>query len=155
MGCWGFSENRMVFRGLMWNTWTTRDADTRQVGGIIRRGIYVASNCKAVGTKYSRNNKENSRVSCNNKINGEWLYEWQVYVVTHRCSDDRELQKQRAPSLEGTSESNFEIFWCSRRSSRRKGLSGWMWSWDPNVRVSKNHFTRIEERSESQSIDEE
>ena len=34
------------------------------------------------------------------------------------------------------------------------GLSGWKWSRDPNVRVSKIHLTRIEGRSESQSIDE-
>ena len=38
---------------------------------IIRRGIHVAKNCKAVGTKYCRNNRENFEVSCNNKINGE------------------------------------------------------------------------------------
>ena len=59
-------------------------ADTRQVRGIICRGIYVARNCKAVGTKYTQNNKENFRVSCNNKINWEALYEWRVFVVIHR-----------------------------------------------------------------------
>ena len=33
-------------------------------------GIHVAKNCQAVGTKYSRNNRENFGISCNNKING-------------------------------------------------------------------------------------
>ena len=59
-------------------------ADTREVQGIIRRGIHVAKNCKAVGTRYSRNIRENFGVSCNNKINWETLYEWRVYVVIHR-----------------------------------------------------------------------
>ena len=51
---------------------------------IIRRGIHVAKNCIAVGTKYSQNIRENFEVSCNNKINGESLNEWKVYVVIHR-----------------------------------------------------------------------
>ena len=59
-------------------------ADTRQVWGLICRGIHVAKNCKAVGTKCFRNNRENFGVSCNNKINGEWLYQWQMHVVIHR-----------------------------------------------------------------------
>ena len=40
--------------------------------------------CKAVGTKYYRDNREDFGVSCNNKINWETLYEWRVYVVIHR-----------------------------------------------------------------------
>ena len=55
-------------------------ADTRQVRGIIRRGIHVVKNCKAVSSKDSRDNREYFGTSCNNKINGEWLYEWQVYA---------------------------------------------------------------------------
>ena len=51
---------------------------------IIRRGIQVTKNSKAVSSKDSRNNRENFGVSCNNKINGETLYEWRVYVVIHR-----------------------------------------------------------------------
>ena len=51
---------------------------------IIRRGIQVTKNSKAVSSKDSRNNRENFRVSCNNKINWETLYEWRVYVVIHR-----------------------------------------------------------------------
>ena len=51
---------------------------------IIRRGIQVTRNSKAVSSKDSRNNRENFGVSCNNKINGETLYEWRVYVVIHR-----------------------------------------------------------------------
>ena len=51
---------------------------------IIRRGIQVTKNSKAVGTRYSRINRENFGVSCNNKINWETLYEWRVYVVIHR-----------------------------------------------------------------------
>ena len=38
---------------------------------IIRRGIQVTKNSKAVSSKDSRNNRENFGVSCNNKINGE------------------------------------------------------------------------------------
>ena len=37
----------------------------------IRSGIHIAKNCKAVGTKYSRNIRENFEVSCNNKI--DWV----------------------------------------------------------------------------------
>ena len=51
---------------------------------IIRRGIQVTRNSKAVSLKDSRNNRENFGVSCNNKINGKTLYEWRVYVVIHR-----------------------------------------------------------------------
>ena len=51
---------------------------------IIRRGIQVTKNGKAVSSKDSRNNRENFGVSCNNKINWETLYEWRVYVVIHR-----------------------------------------------------------------------
>ena len=51
---------------------------------IIRRGIQVTKNSKAVSSKDSRNNRDNIGVSCNNKINWETLYEWRVYVVIHR-----------------------------------------------------------------------
>ena len=51
---------------------------------IIRRGIQVTKNSKAVSSKDSRNNRENFGVSCNNKINWETLYEWRVYAVIHR-----------------------------------------------------------------------
>ena len=51
---------------------------------IIRRGIQVTKNSKAVSSKDSWNNRENFGVSCNNKINWETLYEWRVYVVIHR-----------------------------------------------------------------------
>ena len=51
---------------------------------IIRRGIQVTKNNKAVRSKDSRNNRENFGVSCNNKINWETLYEWRVYMVIHR-----------------------------------------------------------------------
>ena len=51
---------------------------------IIRRGIQMTRTCKTVGTRYSRINRENFGVSCNNKINWETLYEWRVYVVIHR-----------------------------------------------------------------------
>ena len=51
---------------------------------IIRRGIQVTRNSKAVSSKDSRNNRENFEVPCNNKINWETLYEWRVYVVVHR-----------------------------------------------------------------------
>ena len=42
---------------------------------IIRRGIQVTKNSKAVSSKDSRNNRENYGVSCSNKINRETLYE--------------------------------------------------------------------------------
>ena len=51
---------------------------------IIRRGIQVTKNNKAVSSKDSRNNRENFGVSCNNNISWETLYEWRVYVVIHR-----------------------------------------------------------------------
>ena len=35
------------------------------------RGIQVTRNCKAVGTKYTQNNRDNFGVSCNNEINWE------------------------------------------------------------------------------------
>ena len=38
---------------------------------IIRRGIQVTRNSKAVSSKDPRNNRENFGVSCNNKITGE------------------------------------------------------------------------------------
>ena len=40
---------------------------------IIRRGIQVTKNSKAVSSKDSRNNKKNFEVSCNNKIIWETL----------------------------------------------------------------------------------
>ena len=51
---------------------------------IIRSGIHVAKNSKAVSSKDSRSSKENYGVSCNNKINWETLFEWRVYVAIHR-----------------------------------------------------------------------
>ena len=51
---------------------------------IIRRGIQVTKNSKALSSKDSRSSKENFGVSCNNKINWEALYEWRVYVVIYR-----------------------------------------------------------------------
>ena len=51
---------------------------------IIRKGIQVTKNGKAVSSKDSRNNKGNFGVSCNNKINWETFYEWRVYVVIYR-----------------------------------------------------------------------
>ena len=42
---------------------------------IIRRGIQVTKNSKAVSSKDSRNNRENYGVSCSSKINRETLYE--------------------------------------------------------------------------------
>ena len=65
-------EDRMIFWTLLWNTWINWGwADTRQARVIIRRGIHVAKNCKAVGTKYSWNNREDFMVSCNNKTDWE------------------------------------------------------------------------------------
>ena len=66
---------------------------------IIRRGIQVTKNSKAVSSKDSRNNRENFGVSCNNKINWETLYEWRVYVVIHRSL-----------SMEGNCKSNEHKF---------------------------------------------
>ena len=84
-GSWGFSEVRMVFWTLLWNTWISWGwANIRWVLEIILNGIHVAKNNKAVSSKDSRSSKENFGVSCNNKINGETLYEWRVYVVIHR-----------------------------------------------------------------------
>ena len=42
---------------------------------IIRRGIQVTKNSKAVSSKDSRHNRGNYRVSCSNKINRETLHE--------------------------------------------------------------------------------
>ncbi len=69
---------------------------------IIRRGIQVTKNSKAVSSKDSRDNRENFGVSCNNKINWETLYEWRVYVVIHRSllmkgngkSDEHKVSKE-------------------------------------------------------------
>ena len=55
--------------------------DTWQARVIIRRGIQVAKNCRAGGTKYSQNNGEQFGASCNNKING--IECRQVYAVIH------------------------------------------------------------------------
>ena len=51
---------------------------------IIRRGIQVTKNNKAVSSRDYRNNDEYFGVSCNIKIIWETLYEWRVYVVIHR-----------------------------------------------------------------------
>ena len=51
---------------------------------IIRRGIQVTKNNKALSSRDSWNNRENFGVSRSNKINWETLYEWRVYVVIHR-----------------------------------------------------------------------
>ena len=85
---------------------------------IIHRGIQVAKNCKAVGTKYSRNNKDNFEVSYNNKINGERLYERQVYVVIHRgLSMEGNCKSDGHKGLGKALRSIFRIFWRSKRSS--------------------------------------
>ena len=73
---------------------------------IIRRGIRVTKNRKAVSSKDSRNNRENFGVSCNNKINWETLYEWRVYVVIHRslstkgnCKSDEHKSSRNQQSV--------------------------------------------------------
>ena len=85
---------------------------------IIRRGIQVTRNSKAVSSKDSRNNRENFGVSCNNKINGETLYEWRVYVVIHRslsmegnCKSDghKGLGKYRKVSSGSSDEPNHHL----------------------------------------------
>ena len=78
---------------------------------IIRRGIQVTKNSKAVSSKDSQNNRENFGVSCNNKINWETLYEWRVYVVIHRSlsmkgnyksNGDKVLREHRRVSSESS-----------------------------------------------------
>ena len=68
---------------------------------IIRRGIQVTKNSKAVSSKDSRNNRENFGVSCNNKINWETLYEWRVYVVIHRSLSMKENCKSNEHKFSG------------------------------------------------------
>ena len=68
---------------------------------IIRRGIQVTKNSKAVSSKDSRNNRENFGVSCNNKINWETLYEWRVYVVIHRSLSMKENCKSDEHKFSG------------------------------------------------------
>ena len=95
--------------------------------GIIRRGIYVASNCKAVGTKYTRNNRENFRVSCNNKIDGECLYEWQVYVAIHRgISMIGNLQRRWAQVSRENIGDYLRNLLVQQAIICNKGNSGWM-----------------------------
>ena len=50
-----------------------------------------------------------------------------------------------------TSKSIFEIFWCSKRSSRVRGSPGESIFENLKSDFSKNRLTRIEEMSESQS----
>ena len=82
---------------------------------IIRRGIQVTKNSKAVSSKDSRNNRDNFGVSCNNKINWETLYAWRVYVVIHRSL-----------SMEGNCKSNgHKVSRENRRvSSKSSGAAG-------------------------------
>jgi len=74
-------------------------------------------------------------VSCNNMSNWGWRYKWQggysrgLPVVRNCkavCTESRE-----------TSRSNRRIFWRSKWSSVRSGLTGRKWVREPNVRVSK------------------
>ena len=76
----------------------------------IRRGIQVAKNCKAVGTKYSRNNRENFGVSCNNKINEDDCMNGKCVWLSIEVYRWKGIAKAMAQSIEGTSETNFGIF---------------------------------------------
>ncbi len=63
---------------------------------IIRRGIQVTKNSKAVSSKDSRDNRENFGVSCNNKINWvrkiEWYFE-HFCEILESTGDERILGK--------------------------------------------------------------
>ena len=92
---------------------------------IIRRGIQVTKNSKAVSSKDSQNNRENFGVSCNNKSNWETLYEWRVYVVIHRSlSMEGNCKSEGHKGLGKASESVFRVLTCSRRSLVIRGSPG-------------------------------
>ena len=91
---------------------------------IIRSGIHVAKNSKAVSSKDSRSNKEKFGVSCNNKINWEALYEWRVYVVIHRgLSMEGNCKSDTIKSQENIGE-NLRILLVQQTIICNKGLSG-------------------------------
>ena len=66
----------------------------------------------------------------------------------------RELQKQRAPGSRGIIGECLRDLLVKQATICIEWLSGRIWSRDPKVRVVKS-LTRKEERSESQSIEEE
>ena len=52
--------------------------------GIIREGIHVIKNCKAVSSKDSRNNGKKFRTSCNHKINRMECKNGRCYAVINK-----------------------------------------------------------------------
>ena len=104
---------------------------------IIRRGIQVTENNKAVSSKDSRNNKENFEVSRNNKISWEASYERRVYVVIRRgLSMEGNCKSDAIKSQENIRES-LRILLVQQTIICNKGLSGRKYYREPRVRVSK------------------
>ena len=102
---------------------------------IIRRGIQVTKNSKAVSSKDSRNNRENFGVSCNNKINWETLYEWRVYVIIRRgLSMGGNCKIDGIKSQENIGE-YLRILLVQQTIICNKGLSGRKYLREPRVRV--------------------
>ena len=91
---------------------------------IIRRGIQVTKNSKAVSSKDSRNNRENFGVSCNNKISWETLYEWRVYVVIHRGLSMEGNCKNDAIKSQENIEEYLRILLVQQTIICNKGISG-------------------------------
>ena len=93
---------------------------------IIRRGIQVTKNNKAVSSKNSRNNRETFGVSCNNKINWETLYECRVYMVIHRglsmegnCKSDAIKSRENIREYHRKPSMHQAIIWSEGLSGRK------------------------------------
>ena len=133
------SEDQIVFRRILWDTWT--NGDERIPDNCEELFVHVfrrKRSCNVAGTMDSRNTWKYYKASCNNKINWGWQYERQVYVVIQRgLSVIWNCNGEGHKGFGETSESIFEIFWSNKRSSGLKGLSKRKWVREPNVKLSK------------------
>ena len=150
------SKDRVVIRRLLWNTWSSGDErilDKRQelsVGVFLRQGaamrwaqriLELSKNFLGYQVIIGANGNKGMNDKCK-----------QLPIRIYRWSGISKVVVTKSRENIG------EYLWnllVQHASICNKGNSRWMWSRDTNVRATKTILTRIEERSESQSIDVE
>ena len=102
--------------------------------------------CKVAGATDFRNDKSNWKIR----------FGRQVYVSILRDSSVvGNCNGEGHKGLGKTSKSIFRILWCTKRPSGMRGSPGGSSYENLESELVKSFLTRIEERSESQSINEE
>ena len=142
-------------RRILWDIWSTGDERIPDKCEELFVGVFRRKrSCKATGAKDSQKITKYFRVFCSNKSN--WRrYGRQVYVAIHgdlsvvgNCNGEghKGLGTRRGVSSESSDETVDHLWW--------RGSPGWS-GYENLMSELVKSLTRIEERSESQSIDEE